>query len=96
LHVGNAEEAPSLDLPEDPAIRWRHEYRTGEVAGEILKTAEQIGADAVAMVTAGREGILDALRGTTTEQVVRGAGCPVLAIPAQWTPQSLGDLADEG
>jgi nucleotide-binding universal stress UspA family protein len=33
------------------------------------------------MTTTGRDGILDRLRGTMTEQVVRGANCPVLAIP---------------
>jgi nucleotide-binding universal stress UspA family protein len=34
------------------------------------------------MATAGRDGFLDALRGSTTEQVVREAPCPVLALPA--------------
>jgi nucleotide-binding universal stress UspA family protein len=33
------------------------------------------------MTTTGRDGILDRLRGTMTEQVVRAANCPVLAIP---------------
>lgn len=33
------------------------------------------------MVTAGRHGILDALRGTHTEQVLRRVHCPVLAVP---------------
>ena len=96
LHIGKAEEMPSLRLPEDPAVRWRTVHRVGDVAGEILRTSEEIEADVVAMVTAGREGILDALRGTTTEQVVRGAVCPVLAIPADWTPQSLGGPPEEG
>lgn len=30
----------------------------------------------------GADGLLDALRGTTTEQVIRRAPCPVLAVPA--------------
>jgi nucleotide-binding universal stress UspA family protein len=34
------------------------------------------------MATEGHEGILDALRGSVTEQVVRRAPCPVLAVPA--------------
>jgi nucleotide-binding universal stress UspA family protein len=41
----------------------------------------QIDADVVAMPTAGHHGILDALRGSTTERVLRHAGCPVLAMP---------------
>jgi len=32
------------------------------------------------MPTAGHQGFLDALRGSTTEQVLRKAPCPVLAI----------------
>jgi nucleotide-binding universal stress UspA family protein len=36
----------------------------------------------IVIATAGREGILDALRGSVTEQVLRRAPCPVLAAPA--------------
>lgn len=32
------------------------------------------------MATKGHEGFLDALRGTTTERVLRQAECPVLAV----------------
>jgi nucleotide-binding universal stress UspA family protein len=34
------------------------------------------------MATAGHEGILDALRGSVTQQVLRQAPCPLLAVPA--------------
>jgi nucleotide-binding universal stress UspA family protein len=34
------------------------------------------------MPTAGRQGVVDALRGSTTERVIRQAPCPVLAVPA--------------
>jgi nucleotide-binding universal stress UspA family protein len=34
------------------------------------------------MPTAGREGVFDALRGSTTERVLRRAPCPLLAVPA--------------
>jgi nucleotide-binding universal stress UspA family protein len=33
------------------------------------------------MPTAGHHGVLDALRGSTTERVIRHAPCPVLALP---------------
>jgi nucleotide-binding universal stress UspA family protein len=39
-------------------------------------------ADLIAMTTAGRHGFLDALRGSTTEQVLEHAPCPVLAVHA--------------
>jgi nucleotide-binding universal stress UspA family protein len=32
------------------------------------------------MPTAGHHGVLDALRGSTTERVIRHAPCPVLAL----------------
>jgi nucleotide-binding universal stress UspA family protein len=34
------------------------------------------------MATEGRQGFVDAVRGSVTERVVRGAPCPVLAVPA--------------
>jgi len=33
------------------------------------------------MPMAGARGLVDALRGSTTERVVRGVSCPVLALP---------------
>jgi nucleotide-binding universal stress UspA family protein len=56
--------------------------RPGEVVGTIVHMAEAIDADVVVMATKGRDGFLDALRGTQTEQVVRSVSCPVLAVPA--------------
>ena len=48
--------------------------RTAEVAREM-------GAGLIAMPTAGRQGMFDALRGSTTERVLREAGLPILATP---------------
>ena len=53
----------------------------GPVEETILRIAQERHADMIAMPTAGRDGFLDALRGSTTEQVLRRAPCPVLAIP---------------
>ena len=54
----------------------------GPVEETILRIAQDSQADLIAMPTAGRDGFLDALRGSTTERVLRRAPCPVLAIPA--------------
>ena len=35
------------------------------------------------MATEGRKGIFGMLRGSVTEQVLRGAACPLLAVPAR-------------
>jgi len=53
----------------------------GPVEETILRIAQECHADMIAMPTAGHDGFLDALRGSTTEQVLRRAPCPVLAIP---------------
>ena len=41
-------------------------------------------ANLLIMVTKGTDGFLDVLRGTTTEQVLRKAPCPVLSVPASF------------
>jgi nucleotide-binding universal stress UspA family protein len=49
---------------------------------QIKKTAQDIGADLVVVGTRGRT-VLDAiLLGSTAERIVKGAPCPVLAVPA--------------
>jgi len=81
LHVGERGSAPAVDIPDE--IGWTSEkhYESGDVVDAILRIAEKNRAELIVMTTTGRDGILDRLRGTMTEQVVRGANCPVLAIP---------------
>jgi nucleotide-binding universal stress UspA family protein len=38
-------------------------------------------ADLLVLGTRGPDGLFDALRGTTTEEVLRKCGCPLLALP---------------
>ncbi len=81
LHVGESE--PVLDaLPEDPAWQWKRLRRDGSPVDVIAEESRQ--QDLLVMVTEGRDGVLDALRGTTTEQVLRRVQCPVLAVPMAW------------
>ena len=79
LHVGK--NMPSVEVPRAPDCAWTSILREGEVVDAILATAEQQNADLIVMATAGHDGILDALRGSVTEQVLRGASCPLLAVP---------------
>lgn len=53
----------------------------GETVHAIAQTAARIRADILAMPTARHKGLLGALRGSTTEKVLRNAPCAVLAIP---------------
>jgi nucleotide-binding universal stress UspA family protein len=52
--------------------------------GPVVETllAEAQAADLVAMPMVGAQGLVDALKGSTTERVMREVTCPVLAIPA--------------
>ena len=80
LYIGEAGDMP--DLPVDQAA-WASVERTvrsGDVVGQILAAAAA--ADLIVMATEGHGGFLDALRGSTTERVLRQAPCPLLAVPA--------------
>ena len=80
LHV-NGSTLPQLSRPESEACVWRELRREGDVTEVILDGANE--ADLIVMATEGRHGFVDAVRGSVTEQVVRGAPCPVLAVPAR-------------
>lgn len=82
LRIGDETSWPELELPELRTCTWRRMVRQGNVVKEIVTVAEEVSADLVVMATEGRTGILDALRGSVTEQVLRGVGCPLLAVPA--------------
>jgi len=53
----------------------------GTVVDVLLKEATR--ADLLVMRTAGRNGFLDAIRGSTTERMVAGVSCPLLVLPIQ-------------
>ena len=83
LHVGEPGGMPGLSPPEEAGWRWTRVARRGEVVRTILSQATDPPADLIVMSTCGPHGFLDALRGSTTEQVIRKSPCPVLAIHAQ-------------
>lgn len=81
LHVGRSPPpAPAVSsrlAPLPPVM-----LRSGNVVQSILDAAAEFDVDFIGMPTAGHRGVLDALRGSTTERVIRHAPCPVFAIPA--------------
>jgi nucleotide-binding universal stress UspA family protein len=82
LHVGHS--APAIRVTARDRSRVSEVIlRSGNVPKAIVDAAIEFDVDLVAMPTAGRHGILDALRGSTTERVIRHAPCPVLAIPSR-------------
>jgi nucleotide-binding universal stress UspA family protein len=82
IHVAD-EGVPTLYLP-DHRSDWIWEKRLveGDVVDRILQEEAEWSPDLMVLTTQGHRDFLDALRGSTTERVVRGAHCPVLAIPA--------------
>lgn len=82
LHVGTADDAPAVHPPAaELAGRVETLTRRGDVVDAIVDAAAELGSGLVVMATRGHHGFLDALRGSTTEQVLRRAGRPVLAVP---------------
>jgi nucleotide-binding universal stress UspA family protein len=79
VHVG--ETAPQIFVASDQ-METKIEVIQGPIVETLLRIAQEHHADMIAMPTAGHHGFLDALRGSTTERVLRRAPCPVLAIPA--------------
>jgi nucleotide-binding universal stress UspA family protein len=69
-------------LGETIPLPWRPEYlvREGEPAAEILAAAEQYGADLIVIGATGRGRLAEFLLGSTAEDVIRRAGCPVMAV----------------
>ena len=77
VHVG--EDPPQIHAGQQEAAA-PVECDSGAVVQSILDAADRHDADLIAMVTAGHHGLLDGLRGSTTEQIIRQANRPVLAI----------------
>jgi nucleotide-binding universal stress UspA family protein len=91
LHVGDEEPMDDVFRPDVPGWTWDTVMREGDVTGAILKTAEETRAGLIVMSTEGRHGFLDGLRGSTSEQVLRRAPCPLLAVPeSSLAAESLG------
>ena len=83
LHVGTEKGMPTLFLPHHPGYKWDERMLNGDPVETILREAALWEPDLIAFTTQGHMDFLDALRGSTTERVLRGAHCPVLAVPAK-------------
>jgi len=83
VHVGQPGTAPKIVLPEVPGWSCEIAVRQGEVVDQILEEETHWRPDLMVLTTQGHMDFVDALRGSTTERVLRGAHCPVLAVPAQ-------------
>jgi nucleotide-binding universal stress UspA family protein len=64
--------------PTDPKVAYAHRMVTGDPATEIVRVAEEEGADIIVVGTHGRTGLTRLLMGSVAEQVIRHSACPVL------------------
>jgi nucleotide-binding universal stress UspA family protein len=83
LHVGTERGMPTLFLPHHPSYRWSEQMAQGNPVEVIAKAASAWDPDLIVLTTQGHRDFLDALRGSTTERVLRAAHCCVLAVPAK-------------
>ena len=81
LHVGKEDNFPKLDLPSDANITWSRTARQGSAASEITKQAEEMDADLIVMVTSGKVNLWDIIAGSTVQNVLKNAPCPVFSLP---------------
>lgn len=85
LYVGAKANMPSLRLPQREGWIWNQSAISGVVANEILELAGWFQMDLIVMSTEWEHGFLEALRGSTTERVLRWTACPLLAVPVRYT-----------
>jgi nucleotide-binding universal stress UspA family protein len=82
VHLETEADPPKFTHPERPGWSWDTLVAKGDPVEWILAAGADFDVDLIVMTTEGHTGLFDLLRGSTTERVVRGARCPLLAIPA--------------
>ena len=64
----------------DPKVQVEHRLVEGQGAEQILRQADEIGADLIVMGTHRRSGLGRLLMGSVAGEVVRNARCPVITV----------------
>ena len=81
-HSGDSDGLLPVPMPEHPGWSWHTVVGNGNAVDWILASGAEYDVDLIVMATKGHDSLLDSLLGSTTERVLHGARCPVLAIPA--------------
>jgi nucleotide-binding universal stress UspA family protein len=82
VHAGKEADVATLALVQKADWSWNQLFGKGDPVEWILAAGAEFDVDLIVMATKGQDSLLDMLRGSTTERVLRGARCPLLAIPA--------------
>jgi len=79
VHAGGAE-FPAVMIHDKPGWTWERRALAGEAPTALGEAISAFDPDLLVMTTAGHHGFMDALRGSTTERVLRATPCPLLAV----------------
>jgi len=82
VHIGKESDLPKFTHPERPGWSWNMLVGKGDPVEWILAAGRDFDVDLIVMMTEGHTSLFDLLLGSTTERVVRGTRCPLLALPA--------------
>ena len=82
LHVGEKTAMPEVQFTDVSGWSWNTVVQSGDVVDVISETAAAVKAGLIVLTTEGRNGFLDALRGSHSERILQRTPCPLLAIPA--------------
>lgn len=83
IHIGKDTDPQKFTHPERPGWTWNTLVAKGDPVDWILAAGADFDVDLIVMATEGHTSLVDLIRGNTTERVVRGTRCPLLAIPAR-------------
>lgn len=81
VHVGDDSALHSVRYPSRNGWLWHTQTCQGNVVDVILGMGADFDVDLIVMTTEGHDSMLDMMRGSTMERVLRGARCPLLALP---------------
>ena len=81
VQVGDDHTLHSLHYPIKTGWLWHTMACQGNVVEVILAMGKDFDVDLIVMTTSKQQTLLDLMRGSTTERVLRGARCPLLALP---------------
>ena len=79
VHVGST--PPLSARPEIPGWSWEQRTVQGHPDERLMAEAEEWKADLIALVSRGRDHLVDAFLGSTLDHVLSASACPVLAVP---------------
>lgn len=81
VHVGDDATFHSISYPSHNGWLWHTMTCHGNIVGAILGMGADFDVDLIVMTTEGHDSLLDMMQGSTMERVLRGARCPLLALP---------------